>query len=113
MSKILGIDTSNYTTSAAILDTESMEIKQSKMLLPVKHGEKGLRQSDAVFHHTKQIPLVLKDLLSDFSGELDGIGVSVKPRPVSGSYMPCFLTGQAVAESIGRRYNRYAAVQTG
>lgn len=101
MSKILGIDTSNYTTSAAILDTESMEIKQSKMLLPVKHGEKGLRQSDAVFHHTKQIPLVLKDLLSDFSGELDGIGVSVKPRPVSGSYMPCFLTGQAVAESIG------------
>ena len=48
MSRILGFDTSNYTTSAAYYDTATGEIFQSKMLLPVKAGEKGVRQSDAV-----------------------------------------------------------------
>ncbi|MDE6596709.1 MAG: peptidase M22, partial [Oscillospiraceae bacterium] len=60
--KILGIDTSNYTTSAALYDTVSGEIKQEKLLLPVKSGELGLRQSDAVFHHTKQLPIVIGKL---------------------------------------------------
>lgn len=55
MSKILGIDTSNYTTSVALLDTETMKVIQEKMLLPVRKGEKGIRQSEAVFHHTAQL----------------------------------------------------------
>ena len=53
MAQILGIDTSNYTTSAALLDLETGEVHQEKQLLPVKAGEAGLRQSDAVFHHTR------------------------------------------------------------
>ncbi len=56
----LGIDTSNYTTSAAAY--VNGEIYQAKKLLPVKSGELGLRQSDAVFHHTAQLPLMLERL---------------------------------------------------
>ncbi|MBR6102770.1 MAG: peptidase M22 [Ruminococcus sp.] len=99
MSKILGIDTSNYTTSCALLDTDTMEVIQSKKLLPVKAGEKGIRQSDAVFHHTKQLPEMMSAVY-DGSG-LGGIGVSVKPRLVEGSYMPCFLVGESAADMLG------------
>ncbi|MBQ9902202.1 MAG: peptidase M22 [Clostridia bacterium] len=95
MSLILGIDTSNYTTSAALYDTQTSCIIQSKMLLPVKPGEKGVRQSDAVFHHTVQLPQVissLKEKAGGFAG-LEGIGVSSRPRNAEGSYMPCFHVG--------------------
>ena len=60
----LGIDTSNYTTSAALYDSENGTVVQQKMPLPVKKGARGLRQSDAVFHHTVQLPQVLEKLLS-------------------------------------------------
>lgn len=99
MALILGIDTSNYTTSAAIFDTESYEVFQKKQLLPVKVGDCGIRQSDAVFHHTKQLPEVISSL--DFSGKkIDAVAVSAYPRECEGSYMPCFLTGVSVASSI-------------
>lgn len=100
MSKILGLDTSNYTTSAAVLDTDSMTVVQSKKLLPVKFGEKGIRQSDAVFHHTRQLPEVLKGVLP-LKTSLDAIGVSVRPRMAEGSYMPCFLVGETTADAMG------------
>ena len=87
--KFLGIDTSNYTTSAALYDTESSSIITAGKLLPVKKGEAGLRQSDAVFHHTKQLPEVVERVFSEMNGIPDGIGVSVRPRNVEGSYMPC------------------------
>ena len=99
MAKIIGIDTSNYTTSAALLDTDDMSVRQAKKLLPVKAGEKGIRQSDAVFHHTRQLPAVLEQAVGEIRPE--GIGVSVKPRLVEGSYMPCFLVGEAAADMIG------------
>lgn len=98
--KILGIDTSNYTTSAAIYDTDSGKITQSKLLLPVKKGEAGLRQSDAVFHHTKQLPQIMAKLFEDVPCLPEAVGVSVRPRNAEGSYMPCFLCGEGLAESI-------------
>ena len=101
MAKVLGIDTSNYTTSAAMLDTESIKVYQSKKLLPVREGEKGIRQSEAVFHHTKQLPEVIKSLMSVERAIPDSIGVSVKPRLEEGSYMPCFLAGEGFADSLG------------
>ena len=101
MSKILGIDTSNYTTSAALLDTDDMSVIQSKQLLPVKEGEKGVRQSEAVFHHTKQLPEVIERLMGQGRCLPDYIGVSVKPRLEDGSYMPCFLVGEGFADSLG------------
>lgn len=100
MAVCLGIDTSNYTTSTALFDTESGKIIHSKKLLPVKAGELGLRQSDAVFHHTVQLPQMMKQLFDGFSGKIDSIGVSVRPRNAEGSYMPCFLCGEGLADSI-------------
>ncbi len=99
MPEFLGIDTSNYTTSAAILSTDDMTVRQAKKLLPVKSGEKGIRQSDAVFHHTVALPGMIASVAN---GAIpDGIGVSVRPRSAEGSYMPCFLVGESAADSIG------------
>ena len=100
-SVIVGIDTSNYTTSLAISDECGNIILNKKRLLPVKNGECGLRQSDAVFAHVKNIPLVMqevKDALKDKN--VVAIGVSTRPRSVENSYMPCFLTGMAIADTI-------------
>ncbi len=97
----LGIDTSNYTTSAALVDTERMEVFQSKKLLPVKEGELGLRQSDAVFHHTKQLPERISELFDGKRLSPAAIGVSIRPRNIEGSYMPCFLCGEGLADSLG------------
>ena len=52
----LGIDTSNYTTSAALCDGEGQVLANLKIPLPVREGACGLRQSDAVFAHTKNLP---------------------------------------------------------
>lgn len=98
MSVSLGIDTSNYTTSVSAFDGEKMIFR--KKLLPVKEGEKGIRQSDAVFHHTMQLPELLNDLCSEITADISAVGVSVKPSNQEGSYMPCFLTGIAVATGI-------------
>lgn len=93
MSCFFGIDTSNYTTSLAIYDTEK-GVRQIKRLLPVAKGEHGLRQSDALFHHTKALP-ELADVFFDVKPE--AVGVSSKPRDAAGSYMPCFLAGVSAA----------------
>lgn len=95
----LGIDTSNYTTSAALFFSDEQKIIHAKKLLPVKSGEKGLRQSDAVFHHTVQLHSVIKQVFE--SGvKPDCICASSVPCMQSGSYMPCFLVGVNTAESI-------------
>lgn len=96
----LGIDTSNYTTSAALYNMQTGEVSQRKRLLPVAHGKQGLRQSDAVFAHTVQLPEVIESLLQDFSGSIKAVGVSKYPRGEVGSYMPCFLPGISVARSL-------------
>lgn len=98
----LGIDTSNYTTSVALYNDESRVICQKKKLLPVKQGEKGLRQSDAVFHHTVQLPELIEDLLSGTDNEIDCVCSSAFPRDVKGSYMPCFLVGLGVGRSVSK-----------
>lgn len=98
--RTLGIDTSNYTTSVCVYDSESGVIIQRRRLLPVKHGEKGLRQSDAVFHHTAQLYPLVRELFEEYGGEIDAVGVSERPRDVQGSYMPCFLVGVNAANCI-------------
>lgn len=99
MSKFLGLDTSNYSTSVALFDTLSSRMVMVKEFLPVAKGEKGIRQSDAVFHHTKQLPEVLSRLGAK-AAELAGIGVSVSPTDEKGSYMPCFTVGQSLGKSL-------------
>lgn len=102
----LGIDTSNYTTSCAVYDSEKNQIIQRKKLLPVKDGEKGLRQSDAVFHHTQQLYPLIADLFKEATGEISLLGVSEKPRDAQGSYMPCFTVGINTAHSIASVINK-------
>lgn len=93
----LGIDTSNYTTSAAVFRAAEQTVTQTKKLLPVKAGERGLRQSDALFHHTQQLPDLLEQL--DLRG-VTCVAASARPREVEGSYMPCFLSGLGAAREI-------------
>lgn len=101
MALVLGIDTSNYTTSCALFDSQKNEVKQLKQLLPVKPGECGIRQSDAVFHHTRQLPELISELFSLSDGRsVDAVCASVTPRRQEGSYMPCFTVGAGVARSI-------------
>ena len=96
----LGIDTSNYTTSAAVIDREGTVVANCKCPLPVAKGQCGLRQSDAVFAHIKNIP-TLMGMVRPYleGGDLLAIGVSEVPRRAEGSYMPCFLSGVAAAEA--------------
>ena len=96
----LGIDTSNYTTSVALINLDTNEVAYSRKLLPVKNGEAGIRQSEAVFHHQKQLPVVIKDLIKDEKYDIISIGVTNKPRNIEGSYMPCFMTGYTFSESV-------------
>ena len=102
MNNYIGLDTSNYTTSVAALQAETGALWQFKQLLPVKEGELGLRQSDAVFHHVKQLPDLTKRLCQAvaLSDGLSSIGVSDRPQEAAGSYMPCFLVGLGAARQL-------------
>ncbi|MDE7138030.1 MAG: peptidase M22, partial [Ruminococcus sp.] len=87
MPEFLGVDTSNYTTSVAVYVSDENRIYQSKKLLPVKDGELGLRQSDAVFHHTKQLPEMIERLYSENSlGKPSVVSASARPRNTDSSY---------------------------
>ena len=101
---VIGIDTSNYTTSIAWFDGKDGE--NCSRLLPVQQGQLGLRQSDAVFAHTKSLPELSGRLFSHVRpGEITAVGVSTRPRAVEGSYMPCFLVGfshgKLLADALG------------
>lgn len=102
MSKYLGLDTSNYTTSVAAFQAEMGVLWQYKRLLPVKEGELGLRQSDAVFHHIRQLPELMENLCREVGdlSDLAAVGVSTRPQETEGSYMPCFLAGHGAARQL-------------
>ena len=96
---VIGIDTSNYTTSIAFFD--GADGVNCSRLLPVKQGELGLRQSDAVFAHIKSLPELSGRLFSHVRAEeITAIGVSTRPRAVEGSYMPCFMVGYSHAKML-------------
>ena len=99
---VVGFDTSNYTTSIACFD--GFEGVNCSQLLPVKQGELGLRQSDAVFHHTKSLPELSGRLFSHVQGTIEAVGVSTRPRAVDGSYMPCFMVGYSHAKMLSDAY---------
>ena len=94
---VLGLDTSNYTTSAALFDGETG--RATGRPLDVRPGELGLRQSDALFQHVKRLPGLLEELLSG-GEEVRAVGASTRPRAVEGSYMPCFLAGESQGRGI-------------
>ncbi len=95
----LGIDTSCYTTSVALAD-EAGPLRSERRLLPVKLGEAGLRQSDGVFLHNRQLPELLGQLFSNGAPKPDCVCASVSPRSDEGSYMPVFLVGAGMARGL-------------
>ena len=103
-SAVLGIDTSNYTTSLAMVSASGEVLVDSRQLLPVKEGDVGLRQSDALFLHVRQWPEVLQqgELCSS---QISAVAVATRPTSQSGSYMPVFLAGQAFAATVARVLN--------
>ena len=101
---VLGIDTSNYTTSLALAcDGGFVHVRR---ILEVKKGECGLRQSDALFLHTVNIPKLMPELFASYrerfgrEAKIDAVAYSAYPRDAEGSYMPCFLAGKSAAASV-------------
>ncbi len=102
----LGIDTSNYTTSVAVVDNTYSCIIDKRIILDVAYGQRGLRQSDAVFKHIENFPVLMKQVFSQIDADLiECIAVSTRPRPVEHSYMPVFKCGQAFSQSIASALN--------
>ena len=99
----LGIDTSNYRTSCCLLDEAGRVVYQRRPLLLVPQGKLGLRQQEAVFQHLKALPRMFEEMgpLADVQ-----FGVTTRPRPVEGSYMPCFVVGESFVRALaaGRGY---------
>ena len=97
--RALGIDTSNYTTSAAVFDGSGGY--NAGRLLEVRPGELGLRQSDALFQHIKHLPGRFAELQAEgWLTGLSAVGASTRPRAVEGSYMPCFLAGEGQGRTL-------------
>ena len=92
----LGIDTSNYTTSVALYNGETFRTKRK--ILDVKMGMRGIRQSEGVFIHNRELPNMLGEILDGV--KVDIVGVSVSPRNAEGSYMPVFTVGHGYAKAI-------------
>lgn len=98
---ILGIDTSNYKTSVAITDRDGNVVCDCRELLRVKNGERGLRQSEALFQHINIIPeLIEKAMKNNTGASIGAVSVATRPRPVEGSYMPVFKAGESIGRSI-------------
>ena len=101
---ILGIDTSCYTTSLALVNQEGRLLCDFRRPLSVPTGERGLRQSDGVFAHVRNLPELMEELFAHEGvgkTQVKAIAVSGKPRPVDGSYMPVFQAGLSLARSLG------------
>ena len=99
MNCILGMDTSNYKTSLALISGNTVAV-DLRRFLKVKEGARGLRQSDALFQHVQNLPELFAALREQFDGNIDGVAFSARPRAVEGSYMPCFTAGVSQAVSI-------------
>ena len=98
---VIGLDTSCYTTSCAAVTAEGEIIASCRKLLPVAAGERGLRQSEAVFAHVRQLPGLMEELAAHTRGtEIAAVCASRTPRDAEDSYMPVFQVGDAQARSL-------------
>lgn len=99
---IIGIDTSCYTTSLSIINDDGLIYKDLRLLLEVKPGEKGLRQSEAIFQHISNLPRLFEGFQEQV--KISAVAASCFPRPVDGSYLPVFKVGAAFGESIAKLF---------
>ncbi|MEL7646769.1 MAG: hypothetical protein AAGU76_01690 [Sedimentibacter sp.] len=109
---VLGIDTSAYTTSIALVDAEEIKVVADlRKVLSVPPGQKGLRQQDAVFQHLKNFHELYGKIEADLKN-ITTVAVSSRPRNVDGSYMPVFTVGQnfgkIIAKTLSCSYIEYS-----
>lgn len=96
----LGVDTSNYTTSVACVSEEGI-VFERRTMLSVALGERGLRQSDAVFQHVRNLPPLIEELFATVDrAKIRAVAVSAKPTDAAESYMPVFRAGQLAASAM-------------
>lgn len=106
VSTVLAFDTSNYTTSVALIDRFESIVLDMRVILNVKQGERGLRQSHALFQHNQNLPDLLEKCFARVPSDLIGaIAVSDRPRPVAGSYMPVFTAGLSTGRCLAAALN--------
>ncbi len=98
---IISFDTSNYTTSIAVLDADKIEVDYRRFI-KVKQGERGIRQSDAFFQHIQNLNDFIANDFEKYRDEITVVGVSTRPRPVENSYMPVFTAGKTVATCLAK-----------
>lgn len=105
---VLGIDTSAYTTSAALLTVRGGLVSERRQLLRVELGQRGLRQADAVYQHVRSLPAVIESLFAGTQHKcLAAVAVSSTPRPIDGSFMPVFLVGMGAGRAIAAAQGLY------
>jgi len=104
---VWGLDTSNYRTSAAIVSLAGETLLNRRILLPVSDGERGLRQSDAVFIHLRQLTAMEEALREAAEQGIIPAAVAVSDRPRDGqdSYMPVFQAGLTAASFLAASLN--------
>ena len=98
----LGIDTSCYTTSVAIISEQGDLLAEERRLLQVAGGKKGLAQSEMVFQHIRNLPDLFQLAWSQVAAEyeLQSVAVSAWPRRREDSYMPAFWAGRSIARTL-------------
>ncbi|QGG46548.1 O-sialoglycoprotein endopeptidase, putative [Heliorestis convoluta] len=105
ISGILAFDTSCYTTSLAFVDERGKVRAEKRRMLPVKKGERGLRQGDAFFLHGQHLPELLAEILQELRDggkkiKIEAVAISTRPRPEPESYLPVFRAGYLVAHAL-------------
>lgn len=94
----LGIDTSAYTTSVAVVDNRGNIVCDLRKVLEVKKGDRGLRQQEAIFQHISNLPYIIDKMSTEIDFSLvKVVSASVKPRNLEDSYMPVFKVAQGQA----------------
>ena len=108
----LGVDTSCYTTSVCCVSEEGI-VFERRTMLSVPLGDRGLRQSDAVFQHVRNLPPLIEAMLGAIDRDaIASVAVSATPTAAAESYMPVFLAGKLAAVSIASSLNVTSTVMS-
>lgn len=101
MDVFLGIDTSCYTTSLCLVDSQYGVVADERQALSVRAGGRGLSQSEMVYQHVRNLPALTENLAPYLAGNtIRAVAVTDKPRRRADSYMPAFLSGLGCARAL-------------
>ncbi len=103
MGLFLGIDTSCYTTSVACVDEKGI-VYEKRTVLSVKLGQRGLRQSEGLFQHVRNLESLLPGMLACLDrSQIRGIGVS-RPSQAGSGFLYAGIFGRPHGRCfLGRR----------